>query len=146
MPSIYDSTMNPQSYVMPGYSVQPQYPYAYSPASSYTMPMNLPSQQRSSSSIVWVQGEAGAKAYPVAPGNTVLLMDSETNQFYIKSLDASGKPTTKTYVYEEKANETEKVTEDTPQNDFVTRKEFAELKKQLDDLMSQEQQDGKVYL
>lgn len=137
MPSIYDATWNPQGYTMPNYnySSQPLYPYAYSPA-SYSTPVNLPSQQRASSSIVWVQGESGAKAYPVAPGNTVLLMDSENNQFYIKSLDASGKPTTRTYVYEEKVEENEKVHEEKPQNDFVTREEFTELKKQLDDLMS----------
>lgn len=51
------------------------------------LPMNNPS-----SSIIWVQGEAGAKAYPVASGNSVLLMDSESDCFYIKSTDASGIP------------------------------------------------------
>lgn len=42
--------------------------------------------------IIWVQGEAGAKAYPVGSGNSVLLMDSESEQFYIKSTDVSGMP------------------------------------------------------
>lgn len=44
------------------------------------------------SSITWVQGEEGAKAYLVAAGNSVLLMDSEAPVFYIKSTDASGMP------------------------------------------------------
>ena len=44
------------------------------------------------SSITWVQGEEGAKAYLVAAGNSVLLMDSESPVFYIKSTDASGMP------------------------------------------------------
>lgn len=43
-------------------------------------------------SIIWVQGEEGAKAYMVAAGNSVLLMDSENSAFYIKSTDASGMP------------------------------------------------------
>lgn len=42
--------------------------------------------------IPWVQGEAGAKAYLVAPGGSVLLMDSEGQSFYIKSADGSGMP------------------------------------------------------
>ena len=44
------------------------------------------------SSIIWVQGEAGAKAYPVQPGCSVVLMDSENPYFYIKMADASGMP------------------------------------------------------
>lgn len=39
-----------------------------------------------------MQGEVGAKSYPVAPGNTMLLMDSEQECFYIKQTDASGMP------------------------------------------------------
>lgn len=49
-------------------------------------------QQTGNSGFVWVQGEAGAKAYPVAAGNSVLLMDSENPVLYMKSTDSSGKP------------------------------------------------------
>ena len=49
-----------------------------------------PAQQ--SNGLIWIQGEAAAKSYLVAPGNTVLLMDSEAQKFYIKSADASGMP------------------------------------------------------
>lgn len=42
--------------------------------------------------INWVQGEEGARAYMVAPGCTVLLMDSDGCSFYLKSADASGMP------------------------------------------------------
>ena len=35
--------------------------------------------------VVFVQGESGANAYPVASGNTVLLMDFESGKFWIKS-------------------------------------------------------------
>lgn len=48
-----------------------------------------PSQNQS---IIWVQGEAGAKAYPVAAGQSVLLMDSEDAVLYVKSTDISGRP------------------------------------------------------
>lgn len=42
--------------------------------------------------ISWVQGEAGARSVPVQPGQKALLMDSETNVFYVKSSDLSGMP------------------------------------------------------
>lgn len=44
------------------------------------------------SGILWVQGEAGAKSWAVAPGKSVMLMDSESSTFYIKSSDNSGMP------------------------------------------------------
>lgn len=52
----------------------------------------LQTSQQTGSGLIWVQGEAGAKSFLVAPGNTVMLMDSEGERFYIKSADASGMP------------------------------------------------------
>lgn len=49
-------------------------------------------QPQVSNLFAWVQGEASAKAYPVAPGNTILLMDSEAPILYMKSTDMSGRP------------------------------------------------------
>lgn len=49
-------------------------------------------QQQPSNGIVWVQGESAAKSYPVAPNTTVMLLDSESNTFYLKTSDASGMP------------------------------------------------------
>jgi len=48
--------------------------------------------QQNDNGILWVQGEAGAKSWAVAPGKSVMLMDSESNTFYIKSSDNSGMP------------------------------------------------------
>lgn len=51
-----------------------------------------PPQPEPAGGPIWVQGEAGAKSYLVAPGNTVLLMDSEGSVFYLKSVDSQGIP------------------------------------------------------
>lgn len=59
---------------------------------------NLPANNQG---LLWVSGEVGAKSWVVPPNNTVLLMDSETNRFYIKSSDNAGMPTIKTYEYTE---------------------------------------------
>lgn len=76
----------PQTYA-PNYYLQQLPPVTPSVA------QNAPQQPaQTSSGLIWVQGESGAKSYLVAPGNTVLLMDSESQKFYIKSADASGMP------------------------------------------------------
>ena len=81
----------------------------------------VPQQQTNNNGIVWVQGEAGAKSYLVAPNQSVLLMDSETNSFYIKSSDASGMPLPlRTFDYTERVV----AKNETPQTDYITREEF----------------------
>ena len=119
-----------------GYPVT--YPQLYQPfAQSYT-PVQAPNQNLApvqQNGIIWVQGEAGAKAYPVAPGNSVLLMDSEAECFYIKSTDSSGVPMPlRAFTYTEivQSNEVKEPSIDTSQ--FVTRGELDELRHMIDEL------------
>lgn len=58
-----------------------------------------PVQQTQQNGIIWVSGEAGAKAYMVAPNNTVQLWDSESQRIFLKSADASGMPSIKVLEY-----------------------------------------------
>ena len=51
-----------------------------------------PPQQQNSGGQLWVQGIDGAKSHFVEPGRSALLMDSESNSFFIKSADTSGMP------------------------------------------------------
>lgn len=51
-----------------------------------------PPAQQPNNGIVWVQGENAAKSYPVAPNTTIMLLDSESSTFYLKTSDASGMP------------------------------------------------------
>ena len=100
------------------------YPASYQ--NQYMM-QNQP-QIQPQSGIIWVQGEAGAKAYPVAPSNNILLMDAENERFFIKSTDASGMPQPlRIFSYEEITNNSTK-TED-HDVEYVTKEEFYELKK-----------------
>ena len=96
-----------------------------------TPPTTQPMAQQGNNGLIWVQGEAGAKSYLVAPGNTVMLMDSEGERFYLKSADASGMPMPlRIFDYNERLNAT---TSDfkAPTSDFseldgkyITREEF----------------------
>ena len=94
-------------------------------------PVTSQPMQQQSSQILWVSGEAGAKSYLVAPGNTVMLLDAENSVFYLKSADASGMPLPlRIFDYKERANATVSDFK-APANDFseldgkyITREEF----------------------
>lgn len=84
-----------------GYNQQNPYSYGAMPDSLAQMrgqaipqavPQAAPQPQNNSNGLVWVQGEAGAKSFLVTPNTTVMLMDSESNVFYLKSADVSGMP------------------------------------------------------
>ena len=98
-------------------------------------PMPSPPMQQQSRQIMWVSGEAGAKSYLVAPGNTVMLLDAENSDFYLKSADASGMPLPlRIFDYKERTTTAQQAfggsvtAESVNLDNFVTRKEFDELK------------------
>ena len=55
--------------------------------------------QQPQNGLIWVQGEAGAKSYLLAPNNTLALWDSEAQTIYLKTSDASGMPSMKVLDY-----------------------------------------------
>lgn len=82
--------------------------------------------QRPDTGINWVQGEAGARAWMVAPGSQVLLMDSESQRFYIKAADPAGMPTMKIYEFTEVTG-----TPAPKPEQYVTRAEFEQFVRTL---------------
>ena len=126
----------PMNYPMP---YQQQYPMQQTISNT-----PITTNQSSGAGIIWVQGEAGAKAYPVAPGNSVLLMDSETECFYIKSTDASGVPMPlRSFTYTEVV-QTQSSHESKPDtSQFVTRQEFEELKKMLSERQTMQRKENR---
>lgn len=105
----------------------PAYGYPYQP----TMIQSY-QQAQQNNGIIWVQGVEAMKSYPVSAGQSVLLMDSETNCFGIKTADASGMPLPlRIFDYTERtANNAPKTAQEThtePQIDlsaYVTRDEL----------------------
>lgn len=93
-------------------------------------------------SIVWVQGEAGANAYPVAKGQTIMLMDANpnSNMFYLKSADPyTGRPLPLekyhyTKIVENFQNDNNSSTGIVETQSFVPREEFDSLKSKLEKL------------
>lgn len=94
----------------------------------------------SNSGVIWVQGEAAAKSYPVSPGSGVLLMDSEKSTFYLKSADANGMPSMRIFDYNERT--TSKPPTQAPETDFVTRDDFNALVARVDALTRKPEKKG----
>lgn len=67
-------------------------PQFYPPVSPGAQNYNFQTPQQTYSDPIWVQGIAGAKSYPVAPGHSAPLFDSEDLKVYIKTVDQSGVP------------------------------------------------------
>ena len=118
-------------------------PYVYgapvTPAQTWTTPSAQ--QQQQLNLINWVQGEAGAKSVSVPAGQTALLMDSETNVFYLKTSDVSGIPMPlRKFTYEEVCSD--ETSFDSAPSTYVTKEELDERLQQLTDEIK-EQTNGK---
>lgn len=143
------------SYFPVGYQPMQYYPqYAY--AQPQQVQNNQPAQpipqtgqqapaQPMTSGIIWVQGEAGAKSYLVAPNTTVQLWDSERQTIYIKSADASGIPSIRTldYTIREAAPNVAPIAQNGGSTAFATKDEvkvladaIAAMRGDLDGLMT----------
>lgn len=113
------------------------FPVGYQP---YYMPQYQPQQQagaqasQPNNSIIWVQGEAGAKSYLVAPNTTVQLWDSEEQVIYLKSADASGMPSMKILDYKIREAQQPVPAITQPTAEYVTKEEFTTA---LDNLRNQ---------
>lgn len=79
---------NPYNYSNPQAIAPPTQPTLFAPRTS-TVQQNQNSGQLNS--FQWVQGQAGAEAYLVAPGASVILMDSNAPVIYFKSADQNGR-------------------------------------------------------
>lgn len=91
-------------------------------------------QQQPSSDIKWVQGEAGAKSYLVAPNTTVQLWDSENQVIYLKSADASGMPSMRILDYTIRESNQPVMAQNFAQRDekYVTKEELKAFQETLE--------------
>ena len=92
-----------------------------------------PQQNTQQGGIIWVQGEASAKSYLVAPNSSVALWDSEDTVIYLKSADASGMPSIRTldYTMREEASKTGEIQ---PKTDFATKDDILRIQGEIDAL------------
>lgn len=115
---------NYQPYYNPMYNQ----PYANALASSGFLNQN---------GKIYVQGEAAAKSYLVAPNASVVLWDSERPIFYEKSADMNGMPTLKRFRYIDDGTETPQESVSEVKVDYVTREDLQAVYGQISDLRTE---------
>jgi hypothetical protein len=127
------------------------YPMGYYPQQNYYAPQTNPAtdmlntfkapyqpqpMQNPQTPFIWVESEDAARAYLVAPGNTVVLWDSKNPYIYVRSADASGKPNTQIYEYKERTDTPTKAAEHVCScgDKFVTKEDFKALQESVERL------------
>lgn len=107
------------------------FPMTYQPQQMYYPQMQNQGQQTpNGNSLIWVSGEAGAKAYLVAPNTTVTLWDSESQTIFLKSADATGMPSMKILDYTIRSNAPQETVSDA-HNDFATKVDVESIRKDI---------------
>lgn len=110
------------------------FPVGYQPMyyPQFQQPQAQP-QTQPTTDLKWVQGEAGAKSYMVAPNTSVTLWDSESHTIYIKSANASGLPTMTVidYTIRSEASQNKAVL---AENDFAKQSDVDYLKQEIEAL------------
>lgn len=101
----------------------------------YQQPQAQPQQQQQSD-MIWVQGEAGARSYMVAPNCTIPLWDSEKCVIYLKSSDSKGVPSMRIIDYTIRDEQRPQAFESL-QDSFATKQDINALSKQYETLKGQ---------
>lgn len=79
--------------------------------------------------MIWIQGgEEGAKAYQTVAGSIIPLWDSEQKTIYLKTTDASGRPTMKILDYTIRGEEQIASNPIESNGDYVTKGDLEELR------------------
>ena len=104
-------------------------PYIQNP---YQIPFLAQPVQQSSSNMIWVSGEQQARDYPVAAGNTVIMMDNDNPVAYKKSTDISGKVLPLEIYDLVRRNAPKEENHQINLDEYLMRKEFDDYKEQVD--------------
>lgn len=118
----YNPYVNPYNAPYGGQQMQQQ---------MYQPQMQQPPQgaQQPSNGFVWVNDINEAANYLVAPNSAVQLWDKNSPCVYLKTADAAGKPTMQIFDLVERKQQPTAQTQTATTADYVTRAEFAELRK-----------------
>jgi hypothetical protein len=108
----------------------------------YNQPLQgayYPQQNFNSPICAYVQGEAAAKAYPVAPGQFAVLIDTELPVIYTKTTDQFGRPLpVRILDYVERVeNPPEQV------NNYVSKSDFDNFKNEIKEMLKPKQNNYK---
>ena len=104
------------------------------------MPMQ-PTPMTVANDMIWVLSEGEAQSYPVAPNNSVILWDKNSDVVYIKSVNAQNVPSFRVLDYKERTADNAPKTpvehKCTCGDKFVLKKDFQALQSEFEALRSE---------
>lgn len=106
------------------------------------MPIQMqPTQMSGANDMIWVLSEGEAQSYPVAPNNSVILWDKNSDVVYIKSVNAQNVPSFRVLDYKERTTDNAPKTPTehkcTCGDKFVLKKDFQALQSEFEALRSE---------
>ena len=110
------------------YNPNPYYQPYGAPNYNYGQSFQQPQQQ--SNTYAFVNGIEGAKAYPMYPNQTVMLMDNDNPIAYMKQSNGMGQATIKYFRLVE-TTEAELKGSPKPSVEYVTKEEFLAFKESM---------------
>lgn len=106
------------------------------------MPMQMqPTQMSGANDMIWVLSEGEAQSYPVAPNNSVILWDKNSDVVYIKSVNAQNVPSFRVLDYKERTSDNAPKTPVEHKcncgDNFVLKKDFQALESKFEALCNE---------
>lgn len=111
---------NPYPAAVPGYYQNPV---------NNVQPQPQPQQAQNELMAILIKDDNAVQNYPVANGNSVILMNYDSGKFWIKSMSNIGTPTITEHKFEPLNNDQNKVS-----SDSVSRDEFDKLSKSVSEM------------
>ncbi len=133
---------------MPNYYNSYGYPNNVAPAPQYGQPQYQPPQQVNPT-MIWVDGEAAARAYQIPPthpvGLPIALWDNNDMVIYLKSIDTFGRPAPLkklryTVEPEPQLSSLPSPVEQTNQNSYATKDDLENFKNEIRSMMQNHNQ------
>lgn len=105
-------------------------------------PMQMPIPNMTpNNDMIWVLSEGEAQSYPVAPNNSVILWDKNSDVVYIKSVNAQNVPSFRVLDYKERTPDNAPKTPEKHVcqcgDNFVSKKDFSVLESKFEALQSE---------
>lgn len=116
-------------------NIMPQYQNSYN---SYPNQYSQPSSGNKQNNIIWVNGKENAKLMQLPPNSTVILLDNDSDKFYIKTTDDIGLAKLRVFSYTEELDipgTENNTTSQQPQIDMSNYVTKADLQQAIKDLL-----------
>ena len=98
----------------------------------FNIPTSTPMFNQSQNNIIWVNGKENARSMQLPPNSTVILLDNETQKFYIKTTDDIGLGKIRVFSYSEEPDvdtiqKTGLINTDLDLSNYVTKEQFQKV-------------------